>query len=626
MNRENQFALLRTRRFLPFFMTQLLGVLNDNIYKNALMLILIFKFTEMTIETNTIMNLAAGLFILPFFLFSGIAGRIADRYDKALLIRRLKLAEILIMVSAACALAMESHSVMMFLLFCMGTQSAFFGPIKYSIIPQHLNNKELVGGNALVEMGTFLAILVGTLMAGILVGLDDYVMYIGVVILLLAALGYLCSRQIPSASANQPNIEIGINILTYTVESLKKSYRDRKVFMAILAISWFWFLGASYLTQIPNFVKIQLGGNNEVVTIVLATFSIGIAVGSLLCEMLSRRTIELGIVPIGSMGISLFGIALYSHIPESSLMQVGASAFLSSIDNIWVLVNITMIGIFGGLFIVPLYAWVQNRSNPVERSQIISAINIMNSLFMVISAVVATLFLGVLEWAIPHYFLMVALANIVVAAYVYYQVPVFVARFVIWMLSHTLYRVRHIDLHHIPEKGAAVIVCNHVSYMDALIMGGAIQRPIRFVMNHKIYHTPALNWLFKIVNAIPIASKTQCPEIYERAMGQVSDALSHGELVCIFPEGQLTRDGEIDTFRRGIETIIEQNPVPVIPMALNGMWGSFFSHEGGKILQGSPKRFWSKISLVASNAIKPEYVSANALRDRVLALSQCADT
>jgi 1-acyl-sn-glycerol-3-phosphate acyltransferase len=615
---HSQFSLLRTRRFAPFFLTQFLGAFNDNVYKNSLMAMITFGLLSSNLDLSLMNNIGAMLFILPFFLFSALAGQLSDKYEKSYLIRRIKLLEIVIMCLGAIAFYFSMTAGLMLLLFLMGTQSAFFGPVKYSIIPQHLDNHELVGGNALVEMGTFLAILIGTLVASILATQSDGVLWVSAIIISVAILGYLVSRKIPSAPAANPNLKVRFNPVTETWRTISYSREQKSVFLAVLAISWFWFLGAAYLTQIYGFAKDYLGGDQSVVMVLLATFSIGIATGSLLCERLSGHKVELGLVPLGSIGLTIFGMDLFlQSLPELGPQLITAGEFLSVPSNLRIMADFLLIGVFGGFYIVPLYAMVQARSAPEKRSQVIAAINIMNALFMVASAIVGIIVLGLLDLTIPQFFLILAVLNALVAIYIYRTIPEFAMRFIIWILTHTMYRVRHIDLHKIPDEGACVLVCNHVSFVDALLIGGACRRPVRFVTFKPIYNMPVLNFIFRTAKAIPIDSRKADPEGYEQAFVRIADELKNGEVVCIFPEGKLTTDGEIDEFKNGISRILEQTPVPVIPMALRGLWGSFFSHKDRPALSQLPKRFWSKIDLVAGDAIKPEDASPEFLKLKV---------
>lgn len=614
----SQSALLKSRRFSPFFFTQFLGAFNDNIFKNTLMLILAFNASEaLGMSTNIVMNLAAFLFILPFFLFSAIAGQVTEKYEKSALMRRIKLAEIALMSLAAVFFMTENYPALLLLLFAMGVQSAFFGPAKYSILPQHLEPNELVGGNALVQMGTFVAILLGTIGAGLIMELSAFLTCVSALVITLSVLGYLSARKIPSAPSYNESLTISFNPLKSTFELIRIARSDRSIFLAIVAISWFWFLGASYLTQFNNFAKETLSGDPSLVTLLLATFVFGIGFGSLICEKLSNARVELGIVPIGAFGLSFFGIDLYFAIPSIPFEAVSWSQFVFDVSSSRLLIDLCLIGFFGGVFIVPLNAFVQKRSPDEQRGRMIAVINIMNALFMVVSAIAGVVFLEVLGLSIVEFFLVVAIMNIVVCCYVFKQVDEFAIRFIVWMLSHTMYRVKHKNTQLIPQEGACVLVCNHVSYVDALILAGASPRPVRFVMDHGIFKSAFLGWFFRAVKAIPIAPEHKNKQVYDAAFDSVSEALRNNELVCIFPEGKLTRSGDINPFKKGIELIINRDPVPVIPMALKGLWGSFFSHKTSPAFTKLPKRFWSRVELEVGDVVAPENATAAHLQQTV---------
>jgi len=621
MSQQGQFSLLKKRRFLPYFVTQALGAFNDNLYKNALLLFITFGSISAQGNSALLTNLAAGLFILPFFLFSPIAGQIADKLEKSKLIRWIKALEVIIMGLAAVAILMNNISLMMLLLFLMGLQSAIFGPVKFALLPQHLNDDELVGGNGLVEMGTFLAILTGTITAGIFFGFEQAEYWIAGGFIFFALAGLLSSQYIPRAAANNPNLKINWNPFTELVNTLKQAQENRSVYLSILAISWFWFIGASYLTQFPNFARDYLGGSTQVVTLLLTLFSLGVAVGSLLCEKLSGHKIELGIVPIGSIGMSIFGIDLYFSVTGIQVINdMSAIAFMQQTENWRLMFDIAMVSASGGLFVVPLQTLIQQRSEEKNRSQIIAANNIVNAIFMVASAIFGIIALVIFELSIPTYFLILAVLNIFAAAYIYSTVPEFVLRFFIWMLTHTLYRINDKGLDNIPETGPAVLVCNHVSFVDAMLIAGSYQRPIRFVMDRSIAEMKGLKTFIKIAKTIPICSPKADIDTYENAFKRIKEELDDGELICIFPEGKLTTDGEVDTFKSGIERIIKESAVPVVPMALDGMWGSFFSHKSGHALTTRPKRFWSKVSLTAAPMQSAETVTAQSLEQSVKSL------
>lgn len=617
----SQFALLRQRRFAPYFLTQLLGAFNDNVYKNALIALIAFNVvTADTADDGMLVNLAAGLFILPFFLFSALSGQIADKYEKATLIRRVKMAEIAIMLCGVTALLLQSLPLLLAVLFLMGTQSAFFGPVKYGILPQHLRESELTAGNGLVELGTFLAILAGTIVGTQLMSSTHGISSVSVVLLLVAVAGYLASRRIPHAPASAPDLQIRFNPLTETTRLIKNTAGQRVIFQSILAISWFWLLGASYLAQFPVYARDVLGGSVDVFTALLATFSIGIALGSVLCERLSHGRVEIGLVPFGAMGLTVFGLDLVFATPDAPPgVQLAMMQFLQAGGSWRILLDVFLIGLFGGFYIVPLYALIQKTSAPETLSRAIACNNILNALFMVLSAVFALLMLAA-GASIAQLFLALSIMNALVALYIFRQVPEFFMRFLIWLLIHTLYRVRKQGMENIPDSGALIVVANHVSFVDALILGGCIRRPVRFVMYYKIYKLPVMNFIFRTARAIPIAGRREDPELYEAAFAQMNEALENGEVLCIFPEGQITHDGEMNEFRPGVLRVLEQSPVPVVPVALQGLWGSLFSRKGGPAFFKLPRRMFARIGLNVGKALPPAAVTLDALQAQVHSL------
>jgi 1-acyl-sn-glycerol-3-phosphate acyltransferase len=555
------------------------------------------------------------LFILPFFLFSATAGQLADKYDKAFLIRRVKTVEILIMLAAAVALWMDSLVALFAILFLMGSQSAFFGPAKFALLPQHLHPEELVGGNAQVEAGTFAAIILGLIVANLITSGQGSAVLIGATVVFLAILGRFSSGFIPPAPAPTPDLKINWNFWQQTLQLMRFARESHTVFHGILGVSWFWFLGSALITQVPVFTVENLQGTPNVMTLVLCLFSIGIAVGSLMCERFSGHKVEIGLVPFGALGISIFALDLYFALPLPQVETArGIQALLQTPGALHVLIDLVLIGVFSGLFIVPMFAMVQQRSKAEHRAQVIAATNVINSLFMVAAAIVGVLLLGVAGLNVPEFFAVLALMNLAVAWFIFTRVPEFAMRFIIWLVSHTMYRVKHENLAEIPEQGAAVIVCNHVSYMDALLLAGACRRPIRFVMYKPIYDLPVLNFVFRTGKAIPLISPREDAAAYEEAMDEIDAALAAGDLICLFPEGKLTRDGAIDEFKPGIERILERRPVPVVPMALQGLWGSFFSHSNGHALTKWPRRFWSRVAVVAGSTVEGEDTTAQNLR------------
>ena len=622
MHSANQFDLLRERRFAPFFWTQFLGAGNDNVYKNALIIFVAFHAARLTtLDPNALVNIAGAVFIAPFVLLSATSGQIADKVEKSRLIRWIKLFEIGIMIVGLVGFWRQSLAVMFGALALLGIHSALFGPVKYAILPQHLKPEELIGGNGLVEMGTFVAILLGTIAGGLVVAIDPNGPILAAsVAIAIAVAGYLASRGIPHTPAVAPDLAINWNPFSETWRNLRVAQENRVVWLSMLGISWFWFYGAIFLAQFAGFARDILGGNEHVVTFLLALFSIGIGVGSLLCERLSGRKIEVGLVPFGSIGLTVFAIDLWLASKSLKATELaGLDVFLASSAHWRVAADLVLIGLFGGFYIVPLYALIQERSAPSHRSRIIAANNILNAIFIVASAGIAVALLAA-GLSIPELFLVNALMNAAVAVFIYGLVPEFLMRFLAWILIHSFYRVEKEDLDRIPETGACVLVCNHVSYVDAVVIAACVRRPIRFVMDHKIFSVPLLSFIFRTMRTIPIAPAREDAAMKDRAFAEVAKALEAGEVVGIFPEGKLTDTGELNPFRPGIQQIVETTPVPVVPLALRGLWGSFFSrsHEGTAMrrLRG----VFSRIALVAAPPVPAERVTLDGLQATVLAL------
>ena len=621
----NQFALLRQRRFAPFFWTMFLGAFNDNLYKNALAIMVAFQgATLLGLGSNDLVNLAGAIFIAPYILLSATAGQLADKYEKSMLMRRIKLLEIGIMLLGAAGFYFHSLPLLFAMLAGLGAQATLFGPVKYSIMPQTLSEAELTGGNGLVETGMYIAILTGTLLGGVLIA--DHVhgpLSVSIGTLGCAALGYLAARAIPKAPAADPSIRINWNLFTETAKNFRMIRGNRTLWLSVLGNSWFWFYGAIFLAQAPGYTKDVLHGSESVTTALLAIFSIGIGAGSLLCEKLSRGRVEIGLVPFGAFGMTVVALILagapVAAVPAGTVID--AAEFLRHPQSWHILLDFALIGLFGGFFIVPLYAMLQTRSDPSQVARTIAANNIVNAVFIVVSAIFAIVMFK-LGLSIPQLFLVVALLNAVVAIYIFTLVPEFLLRFVLWILIHTIYRVRTTGMEAVPEKGPALLICNHVSYIDALVVGTATPRPPRFIMDHRIFKVPVLKWLFIIGKAIPIAQSKEDPEMKERAFEAAAQALREGDLVMVFPEGMLTRDGEFRPFRNGVLEILQREPVPVIPMALRGLWGSFFSRIEGGVAMKRPFRrgLYNQVELVVGQPIAPEDVTVERMQTEVAQL------
>jgi 1-acyl-sn-glycerol-3-phosphate acyltransferase len=620
----SQFKLLGTRRFLPFFLTQFLGAFNDNLFRNAVVVSLTFGLAA-SANAGVLANVSQGLFILPFFLFSALSGQLADKFEKSRLIRQTRLAEVVLMCCGAVALYAGHVSILLGVIFLLGVLATLFGPLKYSLMPQHLRQSELVGGNALVDAGTFIAILVGTIVGGLLAPTSDAGAASGgqahlttsLTMVGVAVLMYLAARAIPRAEATDPHLKINFNPVTSTWDVIRIATKTRAIFLSLLGISWFWLVGALLLAQLPAYARDVVGGDKTVYTLLLAAFSVGTALGSLACERLSGHKVEIGLVPLGSIGMTVCLLDLYFEHPgvrAAGAAIVSWKEFLSA--GGWdIALDCALIGMFGGLFIVPLYALILQRSADSHRARIIACNNIMNAGFMVIAALLAITWLEVLHFTIPQLFILAAVLNAVVAAYIYTLVPEFLMRFLSWVLVNVLYRIKVRGLENIPETGPVLVVCNHVSFMDPLVIGGSVRRPIRFVMDHHIFNIPVMSFIFRTARAIPIAPAHEDATLLQKAFDRIDAELAEGEVVCIFPEGKLTKHGEINEFKKGVEKILERRPVPVVPMALRGLYGSFFSrHDGKAPMTKPPRRFWSRIEVVVTAPVHGEDASATGLQ------------
>jgi len=621
MSGHNQFALLKQRRFLPFFIVQALGAFNDNIYRQAI-IGLLFYLGVSSEERTLYTNLAPALFILPYFLFSALAGQIAEKLEKQKLIVITTTMEIVVMSLAAVGFLTQNMPVLLIALFCTGLQSTLFGPVKYSVLPSILKPEELTGGNGLVEMGTSISILTGMIAGGMIFALAGAYgpIVAAVAIIALALIGNFTARMIPRVDAGAPELKINWNPISESLVVLRLAKKQKAVRNAILGVSWFWFFGTVLTSQLPTYAVVNLGGDEVLYIFALALFSLGTGVGSLLCEKLSGRIVEIGLVPLGAFGMSAFLLDLYfARTGAVAAAGLDVAGFIQQTGSWRIIIDLLGIGLFTGFFVVPLFALIQSRTPKSEMSRVFAALNIQNSGFIVLAAVLGLLTQSLLKWSIPQLFLALAIANIVVAVYIFSIVPEFLMRFLSWVMVRSLYRLRVKGVEeNVPDEGAALIVCNHVSYMDALILSAVIPRPARFVMYYKIFNIPVMRWIFKTAKAIPIASPREDAALMQRAFDEVDAALADGELVCIFPEGALTKDGEIAAFKSGVEKILARRPVPVVPMALKGMWASMWSRRDTRLgRMRVPRRFRAHINVVAGPPVEGRATDAAKLEDLV---------
>ena len=621
----NQFALLRQRRFAPFFWTLFSGAANDNLFKFAFTVMVTYQLSVGWLPPAMAGLVIGALFILPFLLFSATSGQLTDKIEKTRMIRFVKNLEIGIMLLAAWGFMSANVPVLLGCTFLMGLHSTLFGPVKFAYLPQVLSERELTGGNGMVEMGTFVAILMGNVVGGLLVAVPQVgPTYVAVACVALALAGRLVAQGVPPAPATDPGLVINWNPVTETWRNLKLAHGNIVVFRSLLGISWMWFFGAVFLSQFPSFAKEVLHGNEQVASLLLVVFSIGIGTGSLLCEVLSRRHVEIGLVPLGAIGMSVFAIDLYfasSSLPPAEVMGLGA--FVAQPQHWRVMADLALLSLFAGLYSVPMYALIQMRSQPTHRARIIAANNILNALFMIASSLIAGAMLGA-GCSVPQIFLFTGLANAVVAFYIFLVVPEYLLRFVAWMSSRFIYRFKVQGDQHIPSTGAAVLVCNHVSFIDAVLLMAASPRPMVFLMDHRIFRQPVLGWLFRLAKAIPIAPQKEDPQAYEAAFERAAEVLRAGDLLAIFPEGGITKDGTLQPFKGGIVKILDRAradglDVPVVPMALTNLWGSYFSRieQGTAMVRPFRRGFLNRVGLNVGAPMSAAEVTPELLFARV---------
>ncbi len=575
-------ALLLEKRFAPFFWTQFLGAFTDNTFKQALVLMIAFRATMTEAETGTLIAIASGLFILPFFLFSPLAGQIADKFDKASIMRWVKLVEIAIMLLAAAGFVMAradvawANTFLIAILFLMGTQSTFFGPVKYSIIPQHLREEELMEGTALVESGTFVAILTGTIVGGVLIMQSEHL--VAVCLVALALTGWGSSRMIPRTPPSNPGLTIRWNWLSEYGNLYRVSNQKASVLLSIVGISWFWFLGAMVMAQLPNFVKLFVHGDESVYILFLSLFTLSIAAGSVLTSVLSNDRIELGMVPFGAIGLTVFpldiGLLDYSLLEGTTLTLAGLLSNQADPLIYRIMFDVCGMGIAGSFYIVPLYALLQHRTAAETRSQVIAANNVAGSMFMVVSALmVSVLYRAGLNTA--ELFLVLAGLNTATGVYLFVAHPEFVLRFTAWTLGLSRYRLSYRGRSNVPREGACLLYSNRMSWLDWPIITAACERPVRFVFQTTNARGLMAQLLVRWFGAVSVrlgGIDGGGDGDVEEAVQEIERALADGQLVCLYDAPGSTepaRPGTRDAVAVGLEPFLARTSVPGIAIALN---------------------------------------------------------
>lgn len=609
----NQFSLLKTNRFLPLFLTQFLGAFNDNLFKNALVILITYQLSaNLKFSSAILITLAAGIFILPYFLFSATAGQLADKYEKTRLIRYTKLAEIFVMVCACAGFYLQSIPLLIFVLFMLGTQATFFGPLKYSILPDHLKTNELIAGNALIESGTFLAILLGTILGGILATFHIGAVLVSITALLIAFGGFISSLSIPPSHINAPSLKINLNLFDESKKIVQRTFSNRDLYVSIMAISWFWLIGATYLSQFPTYAKVSLGAESSIVTLFLTTFTAGIGLGSMYCNRLLKGAIHATYVPLAALGMTLFGIDLVfaSEYRATSEGLVTLGQFLSHLPNWRILFDLLMLAVCGGIYIVPLYAILQHDSDPEHRSRAIACNNIINAMFMVLASIATSLMLF-LHFSVTAVFLVTAIANLFAAIYLCNLLPeALIKSFFIWSFK-TFYRAEVTGMENYEKAGNRVlIIANHTSFLDAALLAAALPDRLSFAIDTDIAKSWYMKIFHKVVNtfsvdpANPLAAKS------------LIGYLRQNHRVVIFPEGRITVTGALMKIYEGPGLIADKADATFLPIRIDGAQFTPFSY-----LRGIVKiRWFPKIKLTILPPIKlnlPEDLTGRERRELI---------
>jgi len=615
---KTQCSLLTKKRFLPLFLTQFSSAFIDNFFKNALVLLIIFQHSAvLNLPSEQMVALSTGIFMLPFFVFSAFAGQLADKYEKSFLTKIIKGAEIFIVILAAAGFWYERFDVLLVCLFLMGMHSAFFGPIKYAILPQHLKEEELLDANALISAATFLAILMGAILGGVCISIEKIGTQLVCGLLVLTSLGgFVAACFIPKANAPDPSLKLNLNPLSLTWEVMKLTRVNQTIFNAIIGLSWFWFLGGAVFSTLPPYVKQVLMGTEMMATFFFILFTVGIALGAILCGKLSGGRLELGLIPIGAMGISVFLFAIGQIDPTF----VDGQVTHFSLQNVSIMLAFLLLSAAAGLYSVPLMALIQQRAPSKNCSRIIAGGNVISSFAMVLASFCVFLYfrLGI---SVKGFFILISVFNFCVAIYLFRWVPEFLYRFCTFVLAKFTYKIQVTGLDNIPKEGPAVLICNHISWLDWMIVYGSVPRPVCAMVDYYIMQHPIIGPILRDARVITLATVKESEIEREEAFQQVKKELEAGGLVLIFPEGKIATHADMNPFKRGIERIVKETPVPVIPMAISNMWGSVFSrapmHRNWLNRMIQPRR---EVALHIGAPVPPEEAKVRHLERIVKAL------
>lgn len=579
---NNQFKLLKNRQFLPLFVTQFLGAFNDNVFKNALVVWITYALaTNSGNKANILVTIAGGIFILPFFLFSAIAGQCADKFEKAKMIRHLKFVEVLLMILASAGIYLQNEALLLTTLFLTGVQAAFFGPVKYSILPDLLSKEELLSGNGLIEAGTFFAILFGTIFGGLLIMRSHGSLILSFFLILVAVMGWISSFNIPRVNSSNINLKINKNLFKETYKIIKNITEDRIILLTVLGISWIWFVGATFLSQFPTLAKDVIKANEQVVTLLITMFTVGVATGSILCNKLLKGRIQTVYLPISALVITLFSFDLYfasRHMIVPGVDQLlKLKEFLMLPSSVRILFDLFLIAMASGVYIVPLYSILQIRSQPATRSRTIAANNIVNAFFMALSSIIAGTMLA-LHFSVPHIFLMIAIINVVVFIYVCQLLPKALIKSILRGCLQFMYRVEVEGLENYDHAGKrAVIIANHTSFIDVVLLAAFLPDDLTFAVNTGISQQWWLKPFLKLVNCFPIDPTNPM------AIKSLIDHVKQDHRILIFPEGRLTVTGTLMKIYEGPGLIADKSKAPLLPIRIDGAQYTPFSRLRGKV-------------------------------------------
>jgi acyl-[acyl-carrier-protein]-phospholipid O-acyltransferase/long-chain-fatty-acid--[acyl-carrier-protein] ligase len=604
MSGNRYIDVLKRPGFFYFFWTQFLGAFNDNLYK-IIVSLAVLDLSPLAGSRSLYISLIGLLFILPFALFSGYAGQLADTYSKRSVLVSVKIFEIIAMAIGCVAFFYHRIEPMLAVVFLMGLHSTFFSPAKYGILPEMLPVKDLSRGNGLLEMSTFLAIILGTSLGGILYATwKDHLAWIGIVLIFIATLGTFTSLGITKVPPSGASKIFKPYPWTEIWAGLKRLHGIKPLWLTVLGISYFWFLGALIQMDLLLFGK-ELLRLDEARIGLLGTFlAIGVGSGSLAAGRLSGNKVEPGLVPLGSIAMGAFPVLLYFSPPDFE----------------WVSIILILMGFSAGLFIVPLNALLQQRAGKAEKGRLIATNNFLNTMGVLLASAFLWSFSDVLRLRPDEIILLLGVLTFGLTAYALYVLPDFFMRFVLWLLTHTLYRIRVIGEQNIPTQGAALLVSNHVSFADAFIIGACIQRFIRFMLYRDYYEIRWLCWLFRLMKAIPVSNT---PRGIVESLRRARAEILAGQVVCIFAEGAISRNGRLLPFKRGFEKIVEGTNAPIIPVQLDQLWGSIFSFKHGRFFWKRPKEIPHPVT-VSFGAPLPTDANAQEVRQAITDLESGA--